>query len=255
MDTTILIIIIVALLIVAVGTSGYFQFREQQKAERRQNFSKFNYRAREGQELYDRFHELPIGADTRKVILQYIAVNLTKALQVEPGANELKNTLNEIQQRIESPALPADKQRLRPPSDPQELVVLMGRVKSLVRYIHKIGRMPGIDIGAASNGLNNLKRVYLNLQTQTYIAIGKKKVSEKAFPQAFIAFDNAKKLLLRQNIADDETQATLQELERLMQETKQQRQPVDPSVDAEHNEEESLDLGDSDDLFQPKKKW
>ncbi|NVJ50817.1 MAG: hypothetical protein HWE11_10545 [Gammaproteobacteria bacterium] len=250
-----LIIIIVVLLVVAVSTSGYFQFREQQKAERRQRFSKFNYRAREGQDLYDRFADLPIGAASRKVILQYIAANLKKALQVEPGATQLSDTLNDILQRISSPELPADKQRLRPPSDPQEAVVLMGRVKSLMRYIHKIGRVPGIDIGAASNGINHLKRVYLTLQTQTYVSIGKKKLSEKAYPQALIAFENAKKLLLRQNIADDETQQQLQELDKLVEDAKHQHAPPNPEVAIEGEDEESLDLGDSDELFQPKKKW
>lgn len=256
MSTTVIIGIIVAFLLIAVGFSGFIQYREQIKAARQQNLSKYRYRAREGQDIYDKFFDLPIGGATRKVILQYIGLNLAKAIEVDSSIRELHDSLSMIKQKVDSPEAPADKSRLKPPSDPQELVVLMGRIKNLMRYVHRLGRIPGIDISAASTGLNNLKKLYLTLQTHTYVAIGKKKMSEKAFPQAIVALDNAKKLLLRQNIGDEETQAQLTELDQLIQEIKQVRAgQTDPQQPEIEDDENTQDLGDSDDLFQPKKKW
>lgn len=241
---------------IAVGLSGFIQYREQIKAAKQQDLSKYRYRAREGQDIYDKFYDLPISGAVRKVILQYIGLNLAKAIEVDSSIRDLHDTFNMIKQKIETPDAPADKTRLKPPSDAQELVVLMGRIKNLMRYVHRLGRIPGIDISAASSGLNNLKKLYLTLQTHTYIAIGKKKMTEKAFPQAIIALDNAKKLLLQQNIGESDTQAQLSELDQLIQEIQKARGGQTVQDDQQPEAEETTqELGDSDDLFQPKKKW
>ncbi|WP_144394925.1 hypothetical protein [Pleionea sediminis] len=255
MSTTFIITLIIAILVVAVAASGYFQYREQQKAEKRQKLSKFRYRARQGQDLYDKFYDLPIGGSSRLVILQYIAQNLQKALNVEPSLSDLSQTLDMIKQKITTPEAPADKQKLRPPSDPQELVVLMGRFKNLMRFIHKIGKTPGIDITAASNSLTHLKAIYLNLQTHTFIGVAKKRASEKNFVQALQYLENAKKLLLRQDISSPETQQMLKDLETLTNDVKSQRtQPQTETIESIDNEEEG-EGNNTDDLFQPKKKW
>ncbi len=255
MSTTAIITLIVVLLVLAVATSGYFQFREQQKAERRQKLSKYRYRARQGQDLYDKFFEFPIGGHTRLVILQYIALNLQKALQVEPSLTELSQSLDMINQKIDAPETPADKQRLKAPSDPQEMVVLMGRLKNLMRFVHKVGKAPGIDMTAASNSLNHLKTLYLSLQTHTYIGVAKKRANEGNIIQALQFLDNAQKLLVKQDISKPETQTMLKELEALSQDIKQMRDSPEQEAEQPTENEDEIELGDTDDLFQPKKKW
>ena len=257
MSTTAIIILIIILLVLAVGASVYLQYKEQVKAQKRQKIAKFQYRARYGQELYDRFSDLPVSGHTRTVILQYIVENLRKVLLVEPNDMNAKRNLDESSQKLANPELPADKQALQTPSDPQEMVVLMGRVKNLMRFIHKIGRLPGIDINSARQSLAKLKELYQNLQTHTYIAVAKKRLSEKSYAQALHYLDSAKRLLLLKNIADPKTQAMLEKLDALTQEvqTQQQAPEEDDEVETNEQEQESSDLGDSDDLFQPKKKW
>ena len=75
MGTTLIITAAALLLILGIGISGYIQMREHKRAEKRAKVAKLRYKAREGQDLYDRFYEYPIGPDARIVILQYIMQN------------------------------------------------------------------------------------------------------------------------------------------------------------------------------------
>lgn len=252
MSTTTIVIIIVTLLLLGVAASAYIQFREQVKAEKRQRIAKYRYRAREGQELYDRFFDFPIGPQARQVILQYIAQNLSMALNVEPNQPDVKQSLDSINGKLTAPDVPADSQGLNIPYDPQEIVVMMGKVKNLMRYVHKIGKTPGMDINVASKGLSHLKKLYLQLQTHTFIGVARKSADEKNFPQAKQYLENAKKSLLRQNISDANTQKLLGQVEEIEQEIKALQ---DTPIKEEEDVNETADLGDTDDLFQPKKKW
>jgi hypothetical protein len=253
MTTSSIVIIIVTLLLVGVAVSAYIQYKEQLKAQKRQQIAKFRYRAREGQEIYDRFDDYPIGSHARRVILQYIAQNLSQALTLEPNQPDIKQSLETVNQKLNSPDVASDSQALTVPGDAQEIVVLMGRFKSLMRYIHKIGKTPGVEISTASKALVSLKKLYLKLQTQSYFAIARKSAYEKNFIQAMQYLDNAKKSLLRQNIADPETQNILKELDEFAAEIQSMKDS--PAPKKQEQQDSSRELDDSDDLFQPKKKW
>ncbi len=256
MDTTFIIISVVILLIGGVAFSGYFQFREQQKAEKRQKVAKLRFRAREGQELHDAFFEEPIGPNARKVILQYVERNIRAALQVDPNQQDLRQSLEMLAQKINSPEVPADSQKMNYSGEPQELMNRLNRIRKLMKFIHRIGKVPGIDMSTASQALAYLKQLYLNMQIRTFMIAGQQKQAEKNALHAMQYYDNAKKLLLRQNIAKPETQELLKELERLESEIKNEvKAPSFDDLEQLDEEDSSIDLGDSNDLFQPKKKW
>jgi hypothetical protein len=253
MTTTAIVTIIVVLLVLGVAASAYIQYKEQLKAQKRQQIAKYRFRAREGQEIYDRFDEYPIGSHAKRVILQYIAQNLNQALALDPSQSDIKQSLEEIHQKLNSPEIASNNPSLSIPSDAQEIIVLMGRIKSLMRYIHRIGKTPGVEISTASKALANLKKLYMKFQTHTYFSIARKSAYEKNFIHAMQFLENAKKSLLKQNIADPETQKILSELESFEQEIQSMRNMSKNKIPEE--KENKPDLNETDDLFQPKKKW
>ncbi|MEE4244601.1 MAG: hypothetical protein V2I33_04275, partial [Kangiellaceae bacterium] len=208
---------------------------------------------------YDRFFEFPIGVHTRTVLLQYIAKNLAAALAIEPAQQDIRTSLGMIKEKLNDPSTPADSQRIRRTIDPQEMVLQVGRLKKLMRYVHKIGKIPGIDMAAASKSLAHLKKQFFLLQANIFISVATKRIKEGNNLQAKQYLNNAKRMLLQQNIADSETQSLLGELDELENQIKQQQANPEQQLTSENEDnkedDDTRDLGDSDDLFMPKKKW
>ena len=242
------------MIFLGVSVSTYLQINEQRKAEKRQRVAKFRYRAREGQDLYDQFYEVPIGRDARISIMQYIIQNLSKALEIDPSQKDVRQSLNYLTSKIKEPEAPADKSRHALSNNAQELIALMGKLRKLMHYLHRLSKIPGIDSSIANKGLHSIRLLYLELQTQSFVVVGKMAMSESKWGLAKQHFDSAKKVLLQQNITSSKTQAVLEELNQLLDDIKS-RKKEETNILSKQFEEENADEREKDTLFQPKKKW
>jgi len=260
MSTGITITIIVVLLIIGVGVSAYFQYREQIKAEKRQRIAKLRYKAREGQELYERFYEYPVGPHTRKVILQYIAKNLSEALSIDENQKDLESSLRSIEEQITNPKSESDNSRLQLPSDPKESAIILNRIKNLMRYIHKLGKFPGIDINAASMSLAHIKKLYIKLQARSMMNMTVKLVAEQNYLMATQYIDSVHKLLAKIPPEDAELPSLQQDLQNLLDEIKSiqsstKKPKAETTDDSPDDTQKAHPHDDEDGLFQKKKKW
>ena len=99
--STILIIFIV--LIASVAGIAVIQRREQAKVKLRQQIAKYRYRANETANILENFATIPIGEEARRLLLQYIQLNLSAANNLDPNDSLISRNLLSINKKLENP--------------------------------------------------------------------------------------------------------------------------------------------------------
>ena len=253
--TFIIIAIIVVLIVVGISVSAIMQYKEEQKAERKRKIAKFRYRAREGQDIYEQYFDLPVGHEAKVAILQYVAQNLSRALEVDSGQADVKETLSFITSKMSSPESLDESSNFNYPNDPYELVAMMGRIKKLIKYLNKLAKIPGVDPTNANQGILKSKQMHINLKSLSFIIVGQQAMSGGKWSLAKQHFGNAQKVLLQQNITSDISQSRLQQLEALMHEADQKQQQEFEKMNQSSSVDIDEEFDEEDSDFAQKRKW
>lgn len=244
------IIIIAVVLIASVMGIATIQRREQAKAKLRQQVGKYRYRANEAGSILDNFGKIPIGNESRLLLLQYIQLNLSAAVKLMPSDAMLVNNLNSIKQQLQNPESAVDKQKLTIPKDPQQLSILIKQLSKLGNYLLKFKAIKAMNAALVPVAVNKIMLLISEAKICAYIQQGQKALAEHIYVNAQRHFQVAQKMLDKFPKKNSRLSALESELKELVSSTPKKAAKTNLSVDNVQDVE-----NDTDNIFGPKKKW
>ncbi len=248
--STILIIFIV--LIASVTGITVIQRREQAKAKLRQQIAKFRYRANETANILENFSNIPIGEEARRLLLQYIQLNLAAANNLDPNDPLIARNLVSINQKIEDPRSDIDKQRLTIPTDFQQLNILIKHLSRLGKYIMRFKNIKAMNTTLVMPAVNKIMVLISEAKICAYIQQAKNSLQTHNYVNAQRDFQIAQQMLDRFTNKNSRLEALELELKELVKATPQEAAKKALSIEMEDQYEAE---NENDNIFGPKKKW
>jgi len=181
MESFNLIILIFILLAGTVLIVANIQRKEQKKAEKFHQASKYKYRANETANILSNFAKIPIGEETRKILLQVIQKNLTLALKIQPEDRYIRERLPVVNKQLTNTASKTDSGQLLVPTDSQQLDKLLNSLKKLSVYIIKISQSNKLDLPLTKSSIAKLSSLITEVKLTTYIHQIKKGLTTKNY--------------------------------------------------------------------------
>ena len=256
MDTFNLLVIISALLVGAVIFVVNIQRKEHKKAEQFHQASKFKYRANESANILSNFAKIPIGEETRKILLQVIQKNLTNALKIQPQDKYIRERLPAVNKQLTNTKNKIDSSQLTIPADQQQLDKLLNSLTKLSSYIIKISKINKLDLSLTKTSIGKISSLITETKLSAYIQQVKKGLATGNHDFAVKRLITTKQLITGLKTKSNRIVALQERLAKLEQEVKisYQKAKENKKIQQEKNiqEEPSEDLNS---VFGPKKKW
>jgi hypothetical protein len=258
------IIIIIAVLFVCVVAITVMQKREQERARIRRQIARCKYRANEAGDILHNFSKLPIGHETRLILMQYMKANYLMAQALAPDDAVINNNLATIEVALTNPPSSVDSQPLHISQDMAQTTALVAKLNKLAKYILKIRNLKGIDPALISPSINRLMSLITEAKICAYIQQGKHALGSNEQITAQRLFGFAKGMLDKVSNKNDRLKMLEQELNELMSASerevnekdvvasKQSESKKEPEADSEQETQDEIPL---DTIFGPRKKW
>jgi len=256
MDTFNLLIIFFVLLVGAVIFVVNIQRKEQKKAEQFHQASKFKYRANESANILSNFAKIPIGEETRKILLQVIQKNLTAALRIQPQDRYIRERLPAVNKQLTNTNNKIDSSQLAIPADPQQLEKLLNSLTKLSNYIIKISKVNKLDLSLTKVSIGKISSLVAETKLSAYIQQIKKGLAMGNYDFAVKRLITTKQLMAGLKTKSNRIIALQERLATLEQEVKTSYQKAKKNKklqQAKINQKEPSE--DVDNVFGPKKKW
>ncbi|MBV1908571.1 MAG: hypothetical protein KUG78_04575 [Kangiellaceae bacterium] len=234
------------------------QKREQQRARIRQEVAKYKYRANETANILSNFSAVPIGTESRSLMLKYILLNLNQASKLAPTDAMLRKNLLTIEEQSNNPASSVDSQKLKIPRDQQQLNHLIQQLSKLGKYLIKFKSIKAMDSTMISASVGKISALISEAKICAYIQQGRSALASHDYVRAQRFFQTAQQMLNKianKNSRLISLEAELKELTSLKpSEAASKKLSIDAEVDnKEYHENGEKDS--KDDIFGPKKKW
>lgn len=240
------------MLIASVAGIAMIQRREQAKAKLRQQIAKYRYRANETANILENFSNIPIGEEARRLLLQYIQLNLSAANNLAPNDQIISRNLVSINQKLENPQSNVDKQRLTIPTDFQQLNILIKHLSRLGKYMMRFKKIKAMNTTLVIPAVNKIMLLISEAKICAYIQQAKRALLEHNYVNAQRDFQIAQQMLDRFNNKNSRLQALELELKDLVNATPQEAAKTHLSIEMENQQETE---NEDDNIFGPKKKW
>ncbi|MDQ7050307.1 MAG: hypothetical protein Q9M92_12545 [Enterobacterales bacterium] len=124
-------------IIASVVGISVIQRREQVKAKLAEQISKLRFRANEADRILENFANIPIGAESREILLKFIQLNLSKIQKLSPNNQAINANIASINQKLQAPSLKIDQSRLVIPKNNEQLKLLIKNLNQLASYLQK----------------------------------------------------------------------------------------------------------------------
>ncbi len=257
MESLSTLLIMAVVIIASVIGISVIQRREQAKAKLAEQISKYRYRANEASRILDNFSNIPIGGETRAILLQFIQLNLSKMHQLSPGNTPVQASLEAINQKLKAPSLKIDQSRLVIPKNNEQLKLLIKNLGQLGRYLEKFNSIAEIK-PKIPLAINKISLLIMEAKICAYIQQGQKALFEHNYVNAQQNFQIAQKMLNKITNKNPRLSQLEKELIELV------NQPVHKSIQKNLNldtpelsTDEKVDTPNNaeNDVFGPKKKW
>ena len=240
------------MLIASVSGIAVIQRREQAKAKLRQQIAKYRYRANETANILEKFATIPIGEEARRLLLQYIQLNLSAANKLDPNDPIIARNLVSVNQTLKNPQSKVDKQRLKIPSDFQQLNILIKQLSRLGKYMMRFKNIKAMNTTLVMPAVNKIMLLISEAKICAYIQQAKRALQDHNYVNAQRDFQIAQQMLDRFSNKNSRLQALESELKDLVKATPQEAAKTSLSIEME-NEDETYN--EEDKIFGPKKKW
>ncbi len=255
MESLSIIITIVVIIFVSVAGITFAQKKEQARAALVQQIAKYKYRANEAGRILENFAHIPIGMESRKLLLQYAQLNLQQASKLKPSDQSIKKNLSSIQAQLEAPSSPVDNQRLTIPSDTEQLNLILSKLSTLGKYLLKFQSINALGSANIALAVNRLNLLTVEIKITAYSQQAKKALANKDYVNAQRNFQIARNML--SSVAQKNNRLTKLEQEIIELSTSNVESSVPKTQEKGTKEEmkKSASSSESDDIFGPKKKW
>ncbi len=246
------ILIIFAVLVVSVVGLAVIQKREQAKARLRQQVAKYRYRANETANILDNFSNIPIGEGARRLLLQYIQLNLSAANNLAPSDPLIARNLASVKQQMQNTQSDVDKQRLAIPPDLEQLRVLIKHLSRLGKYLMQFKKIRSMNSPLILPAVNKIMLLISEAKICAYIQQAKTALLQHNYVNAQRDFQIAQQMLNKFSQKNSRLEALEIELKKLVKSTPQEAAKRSLSIETESEWDANEE---NDNIFGPKKKW
>jgi hypothetical protein len=255
MNSFLTIVVIFVVLVGSVGSITFIQKREQAKALLRQQIAKYRFRANETNSILDNFANIPIGEEARKVLLQYIKLNLAAAKKLAPADLAISNHLNHVEQQLTSTVSPVDKQKLNIPRDGHQLNLLIQHLSRLGKYLLKFRTVRSMNSELIPVATNKIMLLISEAKICAYIQQGQRSLAEHNYVSAQRNFQIGQQMLDKFKKKNSRLTALESELKELVNLTPSEAAHKSLSLDLDEPVDGNAVDKQDDNIFGPKKKW
>jgi len=259
MNITYIITIIIILLVLSVVVTGIIQKREQLAAEKKQRASQYYYQAKNAQDMIDVMRAIPISSDIIKFLLSYIVHNLKTAQSIWPKLQNINVDIERAEMHFQGYKAKSNK-KIPLPSDEQSLTATTLRLNKFINYLKTLYQSGALPENHFNSWYQKLYQEMARLEIEGNLKLATRSIEKEKILTAKTYLNNSRTKIEHYQIDIDYKNEQLNILNSILIEIEKPQQEADSENEKEqtgysntHNE--GIQLGDSEQLFDNKKKW
>ncbi len=249
--SSIVIVLIVALVILAVVINGVQQHKEKVEADKRAELAKQKLVVDEAEELLLASGQLPISKDLSVILLRRLVTALETCQRLNPKMLEINQRLQEARDRVSALASQTSEQsseKIHIPEDDKQIILVLQGVKKLRAVLRAENTKGKVDTHLFMIEDKLLAKAQLMINVETMIKRGLHAMDNSMLGSARQYFEKANKSLAEQLEADEYVTARRELVEHNLYIIKDNLRTTNAKKVPDSNK-------DLDELFAPKKKW
>ncbi|MEH8019306.1 hypothetical protein MN202_18885 [Rheinheimera muenzenbergensis] len=251
---TLIITLVIALVVIAVIVNAIQQHKERLATLKRAEFSKLRTILEETEELMVNSANVPMSGAISKMLLKRIAFSLRAMVELEPGAKDIKQRLQETEKRLndtgEAATFPSETVTL--PDNDQQLIGMIKGIKKLRTVLRAEHARGNVDTQVVIQEDKRLEVLQLRINVESQIKRGNQARSNNMLGSARQYFEKALTSLSSSPHQDDYVTTRKSEVIQALEDIVVQLKEGNLRDREKKEEKENKDL---DELFAPKRKW
>jgi len=249
------IIAIAVVIIASVAGMTIAQKQEQARAIIVQKVAKYKYRANEAGRILENFASIPIGVESRKLLLQYALLNLSAASQLKHSDPVVARNIVNIQAQLEDPSSPVDSQTLTIPQDITNLNVILSKLTTLGKYLQKFRAIKAMNSPSIPIAVGKLNLLIAEIKINAFVQQAKASMSNHELVNAQKHLQTARQMLDRVTNKNSRLTRLEQEIKELTSKKIVPRLAKVSKNNVSKNKQLADEQSEDNDIFGPKKKW
>lgn len=251
---TLIITLVVALIVIAIIVNAIQQHKERLASLKRAEFSKFRTMLEDTEELIVNSANVPLSPAISQMLLKRIAFTLKAMVELEPGARDIKQRLQETEKRLTD--TPGDNisfsDSVTLPDNDQALIGMIKGIKKLRTVLRAEHARGNVDTQMVIQEDRRLEVLQLRINVESQVKRGNQARSNNMLGSARQYFEKALTALSNTPHQDDYATTRKSEVIQALQDIATQLKEGNLRDRERKEEKENKDL---DELFAPKRKW
>lgn len=250
---TLIITLVVALVVIAIIVNAIQQHKERLAALKRAEFGKLRTILEDTEELIVNSANVPLSPGISQMLLKRIAFALRAMVELEPGARDIKQRLQETEKRLtESNADSSFTDTVTLPDNDQQLIGMIKGIKKLRTVLRAEHARGNVDTQMVIQEDKRLETLQLRINVESQIKRGNQARTNNMLGSARQYFEKALTALTSTPHQDDYALSRKSEVMQALQDIATQLKEGNLRDREKKEEKENKDL---DELFAPKRKW
>lgn len=265
MIATTIIILITGALVISIFVTAVIQKREKAVQKKRLAISKIRYKVNKIQDIMDWLNSNVGEPGTSGALAEVIIKHLVQIQEIDPGTSNIQENINYLK---DLQASPPPRQNIKLPSNNAELNSIISKLNRVIELVTKLSQTGMITSANASESVSELKKIYFQTLIDGHIKLGRAVYEQNQIGAAIQHFSFAQEKLnqsnLPENIAMDRSKTISEFIAKVTEKTPAEKQKAleAEAIEAEHAAmtqdqqfKDTSGLGNSNSLFDQKKKW
>lgn len=253
MLVTLIITLIIALVIIAVIVSAIQQHKERLATLKRAEYSKLRAVLEDSEELLVNSANVPLSPAVRQMLLKRTAYTLRAMVELEPGARDLKQRLQETESQLtDNQADSNTAESVTLPDNDQQLIGMVKGIKRLRTVLRGEHAKGNVDTPMVIQEDRRLEVLLLRINVESQIKRGNQARTNNMLGSARQYFEKALTALTTTPHQDDYSTTRKSEVVQALEDIATQLKEGNVRDREKKEEKENKDL---DELFAPKRKW
>lgn len=251
---TLIITLVIALVVIAVIVNAIQQHKERLATLKRAEFSKLRTMLEDTEELIVNSANVPLSAAISQMLLKRITFTLRAMVELEPGAKDIKQRLQETEKRLsETPPTESTlSESIALPDNDQQLIGMIKGIKKLRTVLRAEHVRGNVDTQVVIQEDKRLEVLQLRINVESQIKRGNQTRSNNMLGSSRQYYEKALTALSATPHQDDYVLTRKSEVIQALEDIATQLKEGNVRDREKKEEKENKDL---DELFAPKRKW
>lgn len=251
---TLIITLVVALVVIAIIVSAIQQHKERLATLKRAEYSKLRTILEDTEELIVNSANVPLSPAISQMLLKRIAFTLKAMVELEPGARDIKQRLQETEKRLSDTGVDGGgfAETVTLPDNDQQLIGMIKGIKKLRTVLRAEHARGNVDTQTVIQEDKRLEVLQLRINVESQIKRGNQARTNNMLGSARQYFEKALTALTNTPHQDDYATTRKSEVMQALEDIATQLKEGNVRDREKKEEKENKDL---DELFAPKRKW